>query len=99
MKITPEQIKTYSEKKGFAPVKVTLLEKTGNCPHEVGEDFKYYHPQFRPEGICGAAAYSMEIYIQRCSDGILSWDKDAPENYFIHCPSKKGTVWKIERSS
>lgn len=97
MKITEEQVKAYAEGKGIKPVKVTLLEKTGRCPHEVGDSFDYYHPLFRPQGVCGAAAYAMEVFIQRCSDGIPSWDKDSPENYFIHCPSKKGTIWKIER--
>ena len=97
MKFTEEKIKTISRKRGIIPVKVTLLEKTGNCPHEVGESFEYHHPLFRPQGICGAAAYAMEIYIQRCLDGFPSWEKDNPDVYLIHCPSRKGTIWKIER--
>ena len=98
MKFPEERIKAISQARGMKPVRVTLVEKIGVCPHNEGDSFLYHHPMFHPQGICGVAAHSMGPFVQRCADGIPSWEKDAPSIYRIHCPSKKGTIWKIERA-
>ena len=92
-----DDIKSIADKRGLKTVKVTLIEKFGKCHHEVGDSFLYIHPMFRPVGICGVAAYSFEPYVQRCSTNVPSWEDDDSSVYRIHCPSKMGTIWSIER--
>lgn len=98
MEFSEEKVKAISQARGMKPVRVTLVDKIGVCPHEVGDNFLYYHPMFPPRGICGVAAHSMMPFVQRCADGVPSWEKDNPSIYLIHCPSKKGTIWRIERA-
>jgi uncharacterized repeat protein (TIGR04076 family) len=83
--------------RGLEQVQARLIEKIGKCPHEQGEVFLYVHPNCRPEGLCGAAAISLEPFVQRCSAKVPSSESDNPEIYRIHCPSKKGTIWEIKR--
>ncbi|HVP37348.1 MAG TPA: hypothetical protein VMT04_10160 [Terriglobales bacterium] len=83
--------------RGLERVQVKLIRKIGKCPHEKGEVFVYVHPNCRPEGLCGAAAISLEPFVMRCSAKIPSSEKDNPKIYRIHCPSKKGTIWEIKR--
>ncbi len=81
-------------------VKVTMVEKRGKCPpHEEGDSFEYpvvFSSQVRPKGMCVAVAHSLKPYVQSCYLGAKSWERDTPDIWFISCPSKKGTVWKIE---
>ena len=81
-------------------VKVSLVEKRGQCdPHAMGDSFEYpvlFHSQVRPKGMCPALANSLKPYVQSCYLGAKSWERDDPDIWLISCPSKKGTVWKIE---
>ena len=97
MPISKEKWMEIAKARGLERVEVELVEKIGKCPHREGESFIYVHPNCRPEGICGVAAISLEPFVQRCSARVPSWEKDNPEIYRIHCPSKKGTVWEIKR--
>ncbi len=97
MPIPKEKWMEIAKARGLECVEVKLVEKAGKCPHEEGESFIYIHPNCRPEGLCGAAAISLEPFVQRCSARVPSWEKDNPEIYRIHCPSKIGTVWEMKR--
>lgn len=81
-------------------VKVTMVEKRGVCePHKVGDTFEYpviFSSLVRPRGLCPALAHTLQPFVQACYLGGKSWERDNPEIWLISCPSKKGTVWKIE---
>ena len=81
-------------------VKVTMVEKRGVCnPHQVGDGFEYpvaFSGMVRPKGMCPALAHTLEPYVRTCYFGGKSWERDNPDIWLISCPSKKGTVWKIE---
>lgn len=81
-------------------VKVTMVEKRGVCqPHEVGAVFEYpvvFSSLVRPLGMCPALAHTLEPFVRACYLGAKSWERDNPDIWLISCPSKKGTVWKIE---
>jgi len=82
-------------KRGRAlPVRMTLVEKRGKCRYEEGQEFiwKGFYP---PPGICGALCDSLRIPVIRCAFGAPSWEED-PSVWYISCPSKKGTVWRLE---
>ena len=98
MPFSKERWMEIARARGLEEVEVKLIEKTGKCPHEKGEVFIYVHPNCRPEGLCGVASIAIEPFVQRCSaPGVPSWEKDDPNTYRIHCPSKKGTIWEIRR--
>jgi uncharacterized repeat protein (TIGR04076 family) len=98
MPFSKERWMEIARARGLEEVGVKLIEKIGKCPHEEGEVFIYVHPNCRPEGLCGVASIAIEPFVQRCSaPGVPSWEKDDPNTYRIHCPSKKGTIWEIRR--
>ncbi|MFQ6003218.1 MAG: TIGR04076 family protein [Candidatus Zixiibacteriota bacterium] len=77
-------------------VKVTMIEQRGECIHKLGDEFIYKSPMARPKQMCSALHGSLSPYIVMCSLGGKSWEKDDPDKWYISCPSKKGTVWKVE---
>jgi len=80
------------------PLRVEVIEKTGRCPHEVGDVFEYRDPYARPEGLCHAAGRALEPYLWRSALGFPSWEPGEPGTYRIHCPSRTGIVLELSRS-
>ena len=78
-------------------VKITCEEKHGKCGHEVGDTYTYNHALDYPEGLCPGIQEPARISVSHCAAGIPSWEGDDPNIYRIHCISKKGTVWRLER--
>ncbi len=78
-------------------VRVTCIEKAGKCHHEVGDSFVYSHPLKYPKKLCLGIQEPARIWVSHCAAGIPSWEADDSSLYRIHCISKKGTVWEIER--
>ncbi len=78
-------------------LRITIVEKNGKCPHNIGDTFIFPHPYKRPEGVCYALLHIVELYTWRCALGFPSWEADDRTVYRIHCPSKKGTVWELRR--
>jgi len=83
--------------RNYSYVKATMVEKRGECIHNLGDEFLFKSPFFCPKDLCSAARESLRPYVTMCSLGGMSWEKDNPEIWLISCPSKKGTVWKLER--
>jgi len=79
------------------PVRMTLVEKRGRCVYELGQEF-VWKVFSRPPDMCAALCDSTRIPALRCALGSPSWEED-PTVWYISCPSKKGTVWRLERVS
>jgi len=78
-------------------VRVTCEEKHGVCEHEVGDTFILDHVQDYAEGLCSGIQDPVRPYAAYCAIGMPSWESDDKGIWRIHCVSKKGTVWRIER--
>lgn len=78
-------------------IKMTCIDKHGKCHHEVGESYTYAHAIDYPDGPCPGIQEPARIYVSQCAAGVPSWEGDDPNVYRIHCISKKGTVWEIEK--
>lgn len=78
-------------------VRMTCEEKLGKCHHEVGDSFVFKHAMTFTEGLCFGAYDPARPYISHCAAGVPSWEADDDSVYRIHCISKKGTVWRLER--
>jgi uncharacterized repeat protein (TIGR04076 family) len=78
-------------------VRITCEEKLGKCHHEVGESYVYAQPLDYPKGLCSGIQDPARPFITRCAAGLPSWEGDDQSIYRIHCISKKGTVWKLEK--
>jgi len=78
-------------------VRLTCEEKLGKCQHSVGDSFVVEHPMARVDGLCFGAYDPARPYISQCAAGVPSWEGDNNSIYRIHCISKKGTVWKLEK--
>jgi uncharacterized repeat protein (TIGR04076 family) len=78
-------------------VKITCEEKLGTCIYNVGDTFVYSKPIGYIEELCSGIQDPARPYITRCAAGIPSWEGDDKSIYRIHCISKKGTVWRIEK--
>jgi uncharacterized repeat protein (TIGR04076 family) len=78
-------------------VRISCIEKTGKCSHEVGDSFEYTHPLNYPKKLCLGIQEPARLWVSLCAAGIPSWEADDSSVYRIHCISKKGTVWQIER--
>lgn len=78
------------------PVEVVMVEKRGQCEYELGHTFEW--KGWAPPGMCGALIQSIMIPAIMCSLGAPSWETDE-RVWLISCPSKKGTVWRLEAKS
>ena len=78
-------------------IRITCIEKTGKCKHEVGDTFVYKHALDYPVGLCSGIQEPARVNVLACQAGVPSWEADDRSIYRIHCMSKKGTVWRIER--
>lgn len=88
----------YKQKwKQTGPLRVRMIEKTGMCPHNVGDVFYYKSPYGKPQGLCNALLHVLDLYTWRAALGFPSWEADNRDIYRIHCPSKKGTVWELSK--
>ncbi|MHB8926507.1 MAG: hypothetical protein ACYC9Q_02420 [Bacillota bacterium] len=79
----------------FLPVRISLVEQRGKCAHKVGDSF-IWDSWIPPKGMGGALIDSLTKPVLMCALGAPSWEDNDPELWYISCPSKKGTVWKIE---
>lgn len=77
-------------------IQIKLVEKIGQCSHEVGETYIYDDPYHKPEGVCYALLHVLDLYTWRTALGFPSWDSDR-KAHMIHCPAKKGTVWEMRK--
>jgi uncharacterized repeat protein (TIGR04076 family) len=77
------------------PLSVRVVEKTGQCRHDLGDVFEYLDPYAHVEGLCPAAARALEPYLWRCALEFPSWEPGEPETYRIHCPSRTGVVLEL----
>jgi hypothetical protein len=78
-------------------VKATCIEKIGKCHHEVGESYIFESPISYVPQLCAGIQEPSRLWITHCACSTPSWEADDPNIYRIHCISKKGTVWKLER--
>ena len=78
-------------------IRITCEEKHGKCHHEIGESFVYSHPLDYIKEMCSGIQEPARLWVSNCAAGRPSWEADAPDIYRIHCISKKGTVWRLER--
>ncbi len=83
--------------KDAGPIEITMTEKCGKCNHQLGDTFQYKTPYERPNEACFALLHVLDLYTWRVVQGFPSWEKDNPNVYRIHCPSKLGTVWEMKK--
>jgi uncharacterized repeat protein (TIGR04076 family) len=91
--------KEYREKwKELEPIRIRMIEKSGECKHAIGDTFVLENPYTRPAGLCSALLHVVDLYTWRVVLGFPSWEKDDRSVYRIHCPSKLGTVWEMTKA-
>jgi uncharacterized repeat protein (TIGR04076 family) len=78
-------------------IRITCEEKLGKCDYEVGDTYVFEHALDYPKGLCPGILDPSRPFISHCAAGLPSWEGDDQSIYRIHCISKKGTVWRIER--
>ena len=77
-------------------IRIELVEKIGQCPHEEGDVFFYENPYKLPQNLCYALLHVLNLYTWRVSLGFPSWDENHPGSYRIHCPDPTGTIWEMK---
>ena len=78
-------------------LKVTIIKKSGRCPHNLGDTWETPYVLMKPVGssiLCDDAHYALIPYLSMASGGATSWESDG--KWRIHCPSKSGVVFEIE---
>ena len=80
---------------GMKHIKIKVIQKYGKCPHRVGDSWEIPYALMKPEGMCDDAHYVLIPYLSMAAAGGTSWEKDGI--WRIHCPSKTGIVFEIER--
>ena len=78
-------------------VRVTCESKHGVCEHEVGDSYVIEQVQDYVKGLCSGIQDPARPYAAYCALGMPSWESDDKSIYRIHCISKLGTVWRLER--
>ena len=63
----------------------------------VGDTYLFEHVQDYVKGLCSGIQDPARPYDAYCAIGQPSWESDDSSIYRIHCISKKGTVWRLER--
>ena len=80
---------------GSYKIEIRLVEKIGQCRHNVGDTFIYDRPTKRPSNVCYALLHVLDLYTWRVALGFPSWNADNRDVYRIHCPDATGTVWEM----
>ena len=83
--------------KTLGPIEIKMVEKHGECRHEIGDTFYYENPYRRPEGVCVALLNMLDVYAWRAAMGVPSWNGDDRTLYRLHCPDATGTVWEMRK--
>jgi uncharacterized repeat protein (TIGR04076 family) len=83
--------------KKLAPIEIKMVEKQGECKHKVGDTFIYKNPYEKPQGVCQALLYVLDLYIWRVELGFPSWNSKNRGVFKIHCPDSPGTVWEMRK--
>lgn len=78
-------------------IEIRLVEKIGECKHNLGDIYFYDNPYKRPEGVCFALLHVLELYTWRVTLGFPSWNDKDPKVYRIHCPDHTGTIWEMRK--
>lgn len=74
-------------------MEVVMVERRGKCEYELGHTFLW--DRRPPPEMCGALKQSLLLPAVRCSLGAPSGETD-PEIWLVSCPSKRGTVWRLQ---
>lgn len=75
-------------------LRIKVIQKTGKCPHNVGDIWEIPYALMHPKGLCNDAHYVLIPYLSMAAGGAKSWEKDG--KWCIHCPSKTGVIFEIE---
>jgi uncharacterized repeat protein (TIGR04076 family) len=78
-------------------IEIRLVQKLGECKHNLGEAHYYENPYKRPEGACFALLHVLDLYTWRVALGFPSWNEQDPRVHRIHCPDHTGTIWEMRR--
>jgi uncharacterized repeat protein (TIGR04076 family) len=78
-------------------IEIRLIEKNGQCKHNLGDVYIYENPYKRPESVCFALLHVLDLYTWRVALGYPSWNAENRDIYRIHCPDSTGTVWEMRR--
>ena len=78
-------------------IEIKLVEKIGQCKHNVGETYIYKTPYQRPANVCYALLHVLDLYTWRVALGFPAWNADNRDVYRIHCPDATGTIWEMRR--
>ena len=78
-------------------IEIKLVEKIGECRHNLGDAYIYGNPYKRPENVCFALLHVLDLYTWRVALGFPSWNADNRDIHKIHCPDGTGTVWEMRR--
>ena len=80
-------------------VRITCEEKLGKCHYNVGDTYVYDNPMAYIQDLCVGIQDPARPWVSQCAAGTPSWEGDDKSIYRIHCISKKGTVWRIEKET
>ncbi len=83
--------------RSLGKIQIKMIEKIGQCPHQLGETHVYAIPYQKPDKVCYALQHVLELYNWRVALGIPSWNDGDREVYKVHCPDRTGTVWEMRR--
>jgi len=76
-------------------IEIRMIEKHGECHHNLEDTFIYDTPYKKPENVCNALLHVLDLYTWRMVFGFPSWNDDDKGVYKIHCPDSTGTVWEM----
>jgi uncharacterized repeat protein (TIGR04076 family) len=93
--MTPAEYHAYWERMGR--IEIRMIQKLGECQHNLGDVFYYGNPYQRPQGVCPALLHVIDLYTWRVALGFPSWNEEDPRVHRIHCPDHTGTVWAVRR--
>ena len=74
-----------------------FVRAIADVAHATGAHVIAEHVQDYAEGLCSGIQDPARPYAAYCALGMPSWESDDKKVYRIHCVSKKGTIWRIER--
>ncbi|HWI61000.1 MAG TPA: hypothetical protein VNT75_04100 [Symbiobacteriaceae bacterium] len=78
------------------PVRAVMVESRGVCEHVEGEVLVFDLPWSDAEApVCPGLLRALRPFLAAVALGIPAGQDGA---YFVSCPSRKGTVWRVEET-